>query len=312
MRMLARALERLDQGAALALVTVVRVSGSAPRHEGAHMLAAADGTTEGTIGGGRIALEATRAAIEVARGAPARRVTHHLVRDLAMCCGGSVELYIEPLAPAREAIAAAVALRRARRPGVLITHLDHGGKQTLERAEPPAQAAREGDTLIEPILPAERVFVVGCGHVGRALGPMAATVGFEVVACDDGDTGALDRPLPWAAQVIRSFEIADIEREAGELGAGDYVVIVTRDHALDERLLERLLVRESLSYVGLIGSRRKIERFRRRLEAKKVATPARWARLRAPIGLDIGAETPEEIAVAVAAELVAVKRARRS
>jgi xanthine dehydrogenase accessory factor len=310
MRMLARALERLDQGAALALATVVRVSGSAPRHEGAKMLVAADGSAEGTIGGGRIELEVVREAARVAGGESARLVEHHLVRDLAMCCGGSMELYIEPLAASRQALESAVALWRARGRGALITDLDGGGKRVEERGEPPAAPIRDDGEFVEPIRATDRLFVIGCGHVGRALGEVAARLDFELIACDDGETGALDAPLAWAAQTVPSFELADIERAAGTLGEGDHVAIVTRDHALDERLLERLLQNESLGYLGLIGSRRKVERFRRVLEAKQVATPERWARLRAPIGLDIGAETPEEIAVAIAAELVAVRRAQ--
>ena len=92
------------------------------------------------------------------------------------------------------------------------------------------------------------------------------------------------------------------------LDAGTYVVIVTRDHAVDQRLVEALYDHE-LAYLGLIGSRRKIEMFRRRIEAKG-KDPARWGRIRAPIGLDIGAETPEEIAVAIVAELIGVRAAR--
>src|SRR5207302_9188023 len=92
------------------------------------------------------------------------------------------------------------------------------------------------------------------------------------------------------------------------LDARTYALIVTRDHPTDQRLLEALIDRD-LAYLGLIGSRRKIEMFRKRLEAKGV-DPARFERLHAPIGLDIGAQTPEEIAVAIVAELIA-ERARR-
>src|SRR6185503_7421286 len=89
-------------------------------------------------------------------------------------------------------------------------------------------------------------------------------------------------------------------------------LIVTRDHAIDQQLLERLIGHDELGYLGMIGSRGKVGRFRKRLEARGLLDgelgAARWARLRAPIGLNVGAETPEEIAVAIAAELVAVRR----
>jgi len=130
-----------------------------------------------------------------------------------------------------------------------------------------------------------------------------------VIVCDDGETGAIAEPPAWASRVIESFDAVEVERELGGFGAGDHVLIVTRDHAIDQKLLEQLIGRDELAYLGMIGSRGKIGRFRKRLDAKGLlADPARWSRLRAPIGLDVGAETPEEIAVAVAAELIALRR----
>ena len=102
MELLRSALERAEQGEALALVTVIEVSGSAPRHLGAQMLVDAQGEIEHTIGGGRVELEVTRLAAQVAAGAPAQRVRHHLTRDLAMCCGGTMSFYIEPVVPSLE------------------------------------------------------------------------------------------------------------------------------------------------------------------------------------------------------------------
>jgi len=129
--------------------------------------------------------------------------------------------------------------------------------------------------------------------------------------CDDNETGTLDAAPPaWATRSVASFELRDVAREVGPLGAGDYVIILTRDHAVDLRILEQALVHESLpalAYLGLIASRGKLGRFHKRLVAKGVATPERWARLRAPIGLDIAAETPAEIAISVAAELIQVR-----
>jgi len=272
-----------------------------------------DGSIFGTIGGGRVEQVVTEAAVEVAAGGPARRVVHHLVRDLAMCCGGSMDLWIEPVAPAVEALDAALALWRGRRPGLLVTRLDGGAKQCEELSAPVRRGpGLDGERFVEPILPSDRVLLFGCGHVGRVIGELAARVGFEVIACDDDETGALARGTPWAAQVVPSFELVDLERVAGPPGFGDYAVIVTRDHGLDQQLLERLLGNASLAYLGLIGSRGKIGRFRKRLTARGLDSEAMWARLHAPIGLDIGAETPAEIAVAVVAELIAVRRGRHA
>ncbi|HLU64663.1 MAG TPA: XdhC family protein, partial [Kofleriaceae bacterium] len=126
MEVLREALRRSLEDGPQALVTVIHTSGSTPRHAGARMVVGADGSGFGTIGGGRVELEATGAAAQVATGAPARRVRHHLVRDLAMCCGGTMELYLQPVAPSAGAIERAVTLAAARRPARLITDLTTG------------------------------------------------------------------------------------------------------------------------------------------------------------------------------------------
>lgn len=308
MDVLTQAIALSEAGDQLALATVVEVGGSAPRHPGAKMLIRADGSVFGTIGGGRIELEVTKVGMVVASGGGARWVRHHLVRDLAMCCGGRMGVWIEPLGPGLDAIRRAVDLRSQRRAALLVTRLDGSGKVVDETTSITTRGltatARE---FVEPIVPTDRVVVFGCGHVARAVGPLAARLGFEVIACDDNETDELEREPEWATQVVCSFEVSEVERAIGELGAGDYAIIVTRDHAIDQRILEQLLPRESLTYLGLIGSRGKIGRLRKRLAAKGIATAERWARLHSPIGLDIRAETPEEIAVSIVAELIGVR-----
>jgi xanthine dehydrogenase accessory factor len=285
------------------------------------MAVAEDGTSWGTVGGGRIELEVTEAAKEIAAGGAPRRVRHHLVRDLAMCCGGSMDVAIGPAAPSADALARAAEAARTRRPAILETPLDGGPLAIRDATRAEARAWRhpaiDGEVLREAVGLAERVLVFGAGHVGRAIGELARRCEFEVVACDDGDTGAVDPPPAWADQVVESFDVADAARALGGLGAGDLLLIVTRDHAVDQRILEQLLAGpagcavDELDFVGMIGSRGKVGRFKKRVEARGLlAGPgaARWARLHAPVGLDLGAETPEEIAVAVVAQLVAVRR----
>lgn len=309
----AAALRALNEGRGVAIAAVTGASGSTPRHLGARMVVAADGEQWGTVGGGKIEQLVVAAAREVAEGTAPRVVRQHLVRDLAMCCGGSMEVAITPAAASREAIAA---LAESRTVCVLVTPLDGGPLVVRAPSDGDPRAHRPhvvDGTLVERVGPAERAIVFGLGHVARTLGPLLDGLGFQVVVCDDGETGATAAPPTWAAHVIDSFDAREVERELGGFGADDYVLIVTRDHVIDQQLLEQLIAHEGLHYLGMIGSRGKVGRFRKRLEAKGLVDDsdvgqARWTRLRAPIGFDIGAETPEEIAVAIAAELVAVRR----
>ena len=307
----AAALRALDQGRGVAIAAVTGASGSTPRHLGARMAVAADGEQWGTIGGGRIEALVVAAAKEVAGGAAARVVRQHLVRDLAMCCGGSMEVAITPGTASRDVIAELAGARRAR---VLVTPLDGGtlSVRDVKIGDPRAHHAVIADgMMIERVGIAERAIVFGVGHVARKLGPLLRQLGWCVVACDDGETGAVAEAPAWADEVIESFDAREVEEKLGGWGSDDYVLIVTRDHSIDQQLLEQLIGRDDIGYLGMIGSRGKIGRFRKRLEAKGLWDAGRWARLRAPIGLDIGAETPEEIAVAIAAEMIAMRRKGR-
>ena len=310
----AAALDALEAGRGVAIAAVVGAHGSTPRHLGARMAVAADGEQWGTIGGGKIEALVVAAAREVAGGSPARVVRQHLIRDLAMCCGGSMEVAITPAAASRDALAM---LAGSRRRHVLETPLDGGpllvrdGREGDPRANAPQ---RIGEALVERVGAFERAIVFGLGHVARMLGPLLDTLGFAVVVCDDGETGAIEEAPPWADKVIESFDAREVEHRLGGFGADDYVLVLTRDHAIDQLLIEQLIRHDGVGYLGMIGSRGKVGRFRKRLEAKGLLgeaedeRAARWARLHAPIGLDIGAETPDEIAIAIAAELVARRR----
>ena len=312
MNLFAAALRALDAGRVVAFASVIGASGSTPRHLGARMAVTADGDQWGTVGGGKIEQLVVEAAREVAGGAAPRVVRQHLIRDLAMCCGGAMEVAITSAAASREVVAE---LAHSRAPRVLETPLDGGvlRVRALRGDDPPLHdPAVVGDALVERVGDHERAIVFGLGHVARVLGPMLQALGFRVIACDDGDTGALEPQPAWADRVIESFDAAEVEREVGGFGPDDYVLVITRDHAIDQQLLERLIARDELGYLWMIGSRGKVGRFRKRLDAKGLLEgdqgAARWARLRAPIGLDLGAETPAEIAIAIAAELVAIRR----
>jgi xanthine dehydrogenase accessory factor len=162
------------------------------------------------------------------------------------------------------------------------------------------------DVYIEPIEPSPELFVVGAGHVGFHLANLAHEVGFRVHVVDDREKFANRERFPRAAEVVAEDIPAWLEHTA--LPPHAYVVIVTRGHTNDLEALRALAPRE-LRYLGLIGSRAKIARIYDALIAD--AMPADLlTRVHAPIGLDIGAVTPQEIAVSILAELIAVKHGK--
>jgi xanthine dehydrogenase accessory factor len=296
-------------GGRAALATVVRTAGSTPRHAGAHMLIGEAGVLGGTIGGGRIELAVVETGAAVAQGGQPARLVRHLGRDLGMCCGGSMDLWIEPLGAVWPALAEATARRGRREACGLVTDLVGGGKEVVGGDVAGRAARLDGDRFVQPILPAPRLVLFGAGHVAHAVAPLAGQVGFEVVVCDEDERFASEQRFPGARRV-QSFEVDEVAAAVGGLGAGDRVLVLTRDHPIDQAIVEALARREGdgrVAWIGMIGSRAKAERFRRRLEAKGLGDPG----LHTPVGLDIGAETPAEIAVAVVAELIATRRGGR-
>jgi len=160
------------------------------------------------------------------------------------------------------------------------------------------------EVFVEPILPPAELYIFGAGHVAESLYKVARIAGFDITIVDDRESYANRERFPDAHQVIaEDFEEAMAQVTPGE---SSYIVIVTRGHRDDMRVL-RWAVQTRARYVGMIGSRRKtIGIFE---ELKKEGIPAYlFDRVNAPVGLDIGAVTPEEIAVSITAELVAKRR----
>jgi xanthine dehydrogenase accessory factor len=162
------------------------------------------------------------------------------------------------------------------------------------------------DVYIEPIEPSPELYVIGAGHVGFHLARLAHEVGFRVHVVDDREKFANAERFPTAVEV----SVAEIPRWIREanLSPHAYAVIVTRGHTNDLEALRALAPRE-LRYLGLIGSRAKIARIYDALADDQMPADL-LARVHAPIGLDIGAVTPQEIAVSILAELIAVKHGK--
>ena len=162
------------------------------------------------------------------------------------------------------------------------------------------------DVYIEPIEPSPELYIIGAGHVGFHLGRLAHEVGFRVHVVDDREKFANSERFPNAVEIVVDDIPAWIGRTS--LPPHAYAVVVTRGHTNDLEALRALAPRE-LRYLGLIGSRAKVARIYEALMEDQVP-PEALKRVHAPIGLDIGAVTPQEIAVSILAELIAVKHGK--
>jgi xanthine dehydrogenase accessory factor len=160
------------------------------------------------------------------------------------------------------------------------------------------------DIFVEPLLPPSSLYIFGAGHVSVNLYRIARSTGFDVTVVDDRETYANRERFPDAKEVIAE----DFDKVMARLGPSEsaYIVIVTRGHRDDMRIL-RWAVQTPARYIGMIGSRRKTITIFQELTKEGLA-PELFEKVHAPVGLDIGAITPEEIAVAITAELIAVRR----
>lgn len=160
------------------------------------------------------------------------------------------------------------------------------------------------DIFIEPVLPPALLYIFGAGHVAVNLYRVAQNAGFDVIVIDDREAYASRERFPAAQEVIaEDFELAMARLKPSE---SSYIVIVTRGHRDDMRCL-RWAVQTPARYIGMIGSKRKTIAIYKELQREGLSADL-FKRVHAPVGLDIGAVTPEEIAVSITAELIAIRR----
>ena len=319
-------LAALARGERAALCSIFASSGSSPRGAGAKMAVFEDGSTLGTIGGGAVERLSGLRALDAIKSGENELRSYDLhpndVNDIGMICGGQVTVYFQLFSPQQEAdIAVLKRWREKLGEGVdlwLLLALD-GERvkefRVLTRNELPPEkkelfttrAVWRDGLYIEPLARAGRAYIFGGGHVGHALVPVLASVGFRVVMFDNREELAKPERYPAAEQVI----FGDFRRiyDRVKLTADDYVVVMTPGHQADYEILSQVL-RSEAAYIGCIGSRGKVAKTRERLLADGFSE-AELDRVHAPIGLPILAETPEEIAISVAAEMIE-HRARRA
>ena len=326
MRALLRQLvHALEKGQDAELVTVLASSGSTPRGAGAVLAVFPDGTSIGTVGGGNVEYEAQKLASKLLKtGENALREFRFVQGDaasLGMVCGGDVTLHFHCLAASDshvvtvfrallDATAGSTDTWLVRKlDGAAVTDMglaDRTGTHYIE--DIPAgllesrAVFREG-WFVLPAVRGGRVYIFGGGHVSQALVPAIAAVGFRPVVYDDRPEFADPALFPQAEAALCGSFTALAERI--KVTPDDYVVIMTRGHQADYEVLTQTL-RSGAKYIGCIGSKKKLSICRDRLLAAGF-TAEEYAKVHAPIGLAIGAETPEEIAVSVTAELIAVR-----
>jgi xanthine dehydrogenase accessory factor len=159
------------------------------------------------------------------------------------------------------------------------------------------------DVYIEPILPDEKLIIFGAGHITRSLAPLMRGAGFQVSVVEDNPDLLQKDKFPETENLI----LTDMEQFARDLSSdpGTYIVLLSRGFSRDKAILTQL-IQKDFKYIGMIGSLRKINTMREDLQKEGIPEEV-FSKLKAPIGLDIGAETPEEIAISVAAEIIAAK-----
>lgn len=289
-------IRRSDAGEAMVICTLVRTRGSTPQKEGAVMIVLANGQTLGTIGGGCVEAEVKSRALAQTHESGSKLLTFDLNQDYGwddgLVCGGRMQVAVQAGEPAAVGDTFKK-IKQALDSGNTATHkidaVDETGKtQTFEqRVEPPP-----------------RLIIAGGGHVGLALAELAGSLGFRVTVVDDRRDIASPSRFPEAQCVV-----GPIDRELHKLTLGDhdYVVIVTRGHRHDGQALAAVIGRGA-RYVGLIGSKHKINAIFRTLLEDGSATQQALDTVHAPIGLEIGAVSPAEIAISIAAQLIAERR----
>lgn len=337
-------LEILTGGQGLALATIVETEGSAPQVAGASAIFSAAGLVAGTVGGGLLEARAEAAAVNALADGKARLLSIRLDADPSdlegAICGGAARVLVDPgVSRDRAVFAKALEGFRKRRSGTIVTGIrpvegdavdverewlaldeprepgtsryadTFPGSDDIERRGGPRLSAGKGRlAFIEPVRPLPRLIIAGAGHVGGAVARLGQLLDFSVTVIDDRAEYASARNIPEADEII----VGNIGEEIRKIddSPDNYFVIVTRGHRKDAEALRAVIGRPA-GYIGMIGSRSKINVLRSEFLENGWATDRDWESVHAPIGLDIGSKTVEEIAVSIAAELVFVRSRRR-
>jgi len=236
-------------GEEAAICTVVNTKGSAPRKAGAKMIVLSDGKISGTIGGGALEKGVIENALSVINTYESKLFRYDLMNQFNMCCGGSMDIYIEP------------------------------------------------------VMKKNKLYIFGAGHVGQALGRLANMMQFEVFMIDDrkAELDQIDNPeinkmnLPYTS----ALPLLPFDQHT-------YICIMTYSHPMDRDILA-FCMKKTYVYLGMIGSLRKVEITNKRFREAMIATDEELEKVDMPMGVDINAESPEEIAISIMGKIIKTK-----
>jgi len=325
------------EGKDVAAATLVSIGGSTPRRAGARLIVSSGGDSWGSVSFGCVEADvAAHVGAVLDSGQPhlaAYGVTDEDAFAVGFTCGGTMEVFIEPWTqlhdrlggvPAEDFLGAMVTVVSG--PGVGNHGLfDRGGGLVAGVVSPvPTEALateiraaaddertrlaewRETRVFVEPVVPSPRLLVFGAGHIAQALTAAAAAVGFQVTVSDHRPAIAVPERYPEAAEVVLGWPDEVVPVVAPD--SRTYVVCLVHNPEVEDALLPRVLATEA-RYIGVLGSTRTHAARVARLLSAGISRGS-IARLHAPVGLDLGAVTPEEIAASIVAELIAVRRGR--
>ena len=308
------ALEWHRAGRKSALATVVETWGSAPRRTGAQLVIAGDGEMQGSVSGGcvegAVVIEAMDA---LADGAP--RLLEYGVSDgdafaVGLACGGTIRILVEPVDDALEATLSEMVVAKAvRRRLAYVVNLQDFSRHVTDEgfasrfATDRSGVEEDGQTFVAVHNPPLRLVIVGAVHIAQALVPMARIAGYAPMVVDPREAFASTARFP---DTTLSHDWPDEALEAIGLDARTALVLLTHDPKLDDPALH-LALKSDAFYIGALGSKRTHGKRAERLQEAGFDTD-QIARIHGPVGLNIGAASPQEIAVAVLAQMTQVLR----
>jgi xanthine dehydrogenase accessory factor len=296
------------EGLRFATATVVKTERSAPRAPGSVLAVSEKGEVAGSVTGGCVEPAVYGEAQDVLAGGPPRLVTYGIADEEAfevgLPCGGTVHIFLGMAE--RDLIDELASAVRDERPVALATEISGTeiGKQRIVELNGHFEPAIDGDTFFLPFAPRPEMYVFGAVDHAGAMGRIGKFLGYRVTICDARARFATRERFPDVDEVVVQWP--DEFLRGAPVDERTAICVLTHDHKFDVPLL-KVALETPAGYIGAMGAKRTTESRNERLREEGV-TDAQLARIHAPIGLRIGSRTPEEVAVAVAAEIVATRR----